>query len=143
MIGLPDYIFLKPGKLSEEERILMATHTTIGSDILQKIARAHGFAAAFLQMAIDITRHHHERWDGKGYPDRLRDQDIPLAARFVSIADVYDALRSRRLHKPALSHAAAVEIILETSQGQFDPMLIQVFKACSTQLDQVFKSNPD
>jgi response regulator RpfG family c-di-GMP phosphodiesterase len=143
MIGLPDYIFLKPGKLSDEERILMRTHTTIGSDILQKIARTHGFAAPFLQMAIDITRSHHERWDGKGYPDRLRDQDIPLAARFVSIADVYDALRSRRLHKPALSHTSAVEILTETSQGQFDPLLLQVFQNCSNRWDQVFKSNPD
>ncbi|MBI1831246.1 MAG: protein kinase, partial [Planctomycetes bacterium] len=68
MIGLPDHIFLKPGKLNDEERILMRTHTTIGADILQKISRVHGFAAPFFQMAIDITRHHHERWDGKDYP---------------------------------------------------------------------------
>jgi response regulator RpfG family c-di-GMP phosphodiesterase len=143
MIGLPDHILLKPGKLSDEERVLMRAHTIIGADILQKITRSHGFAAAFLQMAIDITRHHHERWDGTGYPDRLRDQDIPLAARFVAMADVYDALRSRRLHKPALSHEAAVEIISESSQGQFDPTLIQVFNACADGWDKVFKSNPD
>lgn len=143
MIGLPDHIFLKPGKLSDEERMLMRTHTTIGSDILQKIARTHGFAAGFLQMAIDITRHHHERWDGKGYPDGLRDQDIPLAARFVAIADVYDALRSRRLHKPALSQASAIEVISEGSQGQFDPTLVQAFKACAGKWDQIFKANPD
>lgn len=143
MIGLPDYIFLKPGKLSDEERMLMRTHTTIGSDILQKIARSHSFAAAFLQMAIDITRHHHERWDGTGYPDRLRAQDIPLAARFVGIADVYDALRSRRLHKPALSQSSAVEVITEGSQGQFDPMLVQAFRVCAGKWDEVFKSNPD
>lgn len=143
MIGLPDYIFLKPGKLSDEERILMRTHTTIGGDILQKVARAHGFAAGFLQMAIDITRHHHERWDGKGYPDRLHSQDIPLAARIVSIADVYDALRSRRLHKPALSQAAAIEIICEGSQGQFDPTLVHAFNKCAAKWDHVFHSNPD
>ncbi len=143
MIGLPDHIFLKPGKLSDDERILMRTHTTIGADILQKIARNHGFAAAFLQMAIDITRHHHERWDGKGYPDRLRDQDIPLAARIVSLADVYDALRSRRLHKPALSQVSVVEVITEGSQGQFDPTLVQVFAMCAPKLEQIFRSNPD
>ena len=132
---------MKPGKLTDEERIQMRTHTTIGADILQKIAHTHGFTAGFVQMAIDITRHHHERWDGKGYPDRLSDHDIPLAARIVSIADVYDALRCRRAHKPALSHAAALEIIGETSQGQFDPALLQVFLACATSFDEIFKAN--
>jgi response regulator RpfG family c-di-GMP phosphodiesterase/serine/threonine protein kinase len=143
MIGLPDHIFLKPGKLSDEERILMRTHTSIGADILQKIARSHGFAAPFLQMAIDITRHHHERWDGKGYPDRLHAEDIPLAARFVHLGDVYDALRSRRLHKPALSHTAAVEVLTEGSAGQFDPMLVHAFRACAAKWEQVFKSHLD
>ena len=143
MIGLPEYVFLKPGKLTDDERFLMRSHTTVGADILQKIARNHGFAAGFLQMAIDITRHHHERWDGKGYPDRLHDENIPLSARFVSVADVYDALRSRRPHKPALSHAAVVELMTESSQGQFDPALIQVFQSCSHALDRIFKDHPD
>ena len=143
MIGLPEYVFLKPGKLSDDERFLMRSHTTVGADILQKIARNHGFAAAFLQMAIDITRHHHERWDGKGYPDRLSADAIPLAARIVAIADVYDALRSRRPHKPALSHIAVVELMTESSQGQFDPSLIQVFQSCAPAFDRVFKANPD
>jgi response regulator RpfG family c-di-GMP phosphodiesterase/serine/threonine protein kinase len=143
MIGLPEYIFLKPGKLTDDERVLMRTHTTIGADILQKIARSHGFAATFLQMAIDITRHHHERWDGRGYPDHLRDQNIPLAARIVSIADVYDALRSRRPHKPALSHAATVEVMTESSQGQFDPTLLNAFKKCADGFDQIFRAHPD
>jgi response regulator RpfG family c-di-GMP phosphodiesterase len=143
MISLPDHVVLKPGKLSDEERIQMRQHTTIGADILQKIASTHGFNVAFLQMAIDITRHHHERWDGTGYPDRLRDQDIPLAARIVSIVDVYDALRSRRPHKPPLSHAAAVEILTETSPGQFDPALLHVFKSCASRFEDVFKSLPE
>jgi response regulator RpfG family c-di-GMP phosphodiesterase len=143
MIGLPDHIFLKPGKLADEERILMRTHTTIGSDILQKIARSNGIAAPFLQMAIDITRSHHERWDGKGYPDRLCGTDIPLAARFVALADVYDALRSRRLHKPALCQTAAVEVITQGSHGQFDPNLVQAFESCAAKLDEIFRANPD
>ncbi len=143
MIGLPDHLILKPGQLSDEERILMRQHATIGADILQKVAHAHGFAIAFLQMAIDITRHHHERWDGKGYPDHLRDQDIPLAARIVSIADVYDALRSRRPHKPALPHVATVEVMLESSQGQFDPALLHVFQICADDFAQVYKAHPD
>ncbi|HZZ79171.1 MAG TPA: protein kinase [Gemmataceae bacterium] len=143
MIGLPEYVFLKPGKLTDDERVLMRSHTTIGADILTKVARNHGFAAAFLQMAIDITRHHHERWDGTGYPDRLAADDIPLAARFVLIADVYDALRSRRPHKPALSHTAAVELMTDSSSGQFDPTLFKVFLHCADGMDQVFKTHPD
>ena len=143
MIGLPEHIFLKPGKLSDEERVVMRSHTTVGADILQKVARNHRFAAAFLHMAIDITRHHHERWDGKGYPDRLSGEAIPLSARFVCLADVYDALRSRRPHKPALSHASAVELLTDASQGQFDPALMQVFQSCSAAMDRVFKENPD
>jgi response regulator RpfG family c-di-GMP phosphodiesterase len=143
MIGLPEYVFMKPGKLSDDERVLMRSHTTIGADILTKVARNHGFAATFLQMAIDIARHHHERWDGMGYPDRLSAEEIPLAARFVAIADVYDALRARRPHKPALSHASAVEVVTEASQGQFDPTLLQIFKKCAASMEQVFKSHPD
>lgn len=143
MIGLPEYVFQKPGKLSDDERVMMRSHTTIGADILTKVARNHGFAAAFMAMAIDITRHHHERWDGMGYPDRLSGEDIPLAARFVAVADVYDALRARRPHKPALSHAAAVEVMTQSSSGQFDPTLMQVFQACAGGMEHVFKSHPD
>lgn len=143
MIGLPDHIFLKPGKLTDDERILMRSHTSIGGDILKKIARTHGFAEAFLQMASDISRHHHERWDGRGYPDRLANESIPLAARIVAVADVYDALRSRRLHKPALSHPATIEIMTEASDGQFDPNLLRCFQRCADRWDQIFRGNPD
>jgi response regulator RpfG family c-di-GMP phosphodiesterase len=143
MIGLPEHILLKPGRLAADERFQMQTHTTIGAEILQKVARKHSFAGAFLQMAIDIVRHHHERWDGKGYPDRLVGHDIPLAARLVTVADVYDALRSRRPHKPALAHAAAVEVMTEATGGQFDPTLLHVFQRCSSIVEQIFKELPD
>lgn len=143
MIAMPDHIILKPGKLADEERVLMRQHASIGADILQKIVSTHGFTAVFLRMAIDITRHHHERWDGTGYPDRLQAQDIPLAARIVSVTDVYDALRSRRAHKPALSHAAAVEILTQASHGQFDPALLHVFETCAASFEEVFKDHPD
>ncbi len=142
-MGLPDHILLKPGKLDPDERILMQTHTTIGADILQEVARQHGSAVAFLQMAINITRHHHERYDGKGYPDRLAGTDIPLSARIVAIADVYDALRSRRVYKPALSHAAALEVMLQTSPGQFDPVLIQAFQRCAGDFERIARELPD
>lgn len=136
-VGLPDYILLKPGKLDADERVLMQTHTTIGADTLHKVAERHGFAAGFFRMAIDIARHHHERYDGRGYPDRLEGEDIPLAARIVAVADVYDALRSRRAYKPALSHAAAVQLMIEASPGQFDPHLFQAFHRCAPRIERI------
>jgi response regulator RpfG family c-di-GMP phosphodiesterase len=142
-VGLPDHILLKPGKLTAEERILMQAHTVIGAETLSQVARQHGFALAFLQTAIDVTRHHHERWDGTGYPDRLAGTDIPLAARMVALADVYDALRSRRIYKPALSHTATVQIMCEASAGHFDPALIEVFRACAPEFDRVFQELKD
>jgi HD-GYP domain-containing protein (c-di-GMP phosphodiesterase class II) len=98
---------------------------------------------AFLQMAIDIVRHHHERHDGKGYPDRLAGSDIPLAARIVTIVDVYDALRSRRAYKPALSHAAALQVMLDSSSGQFDPALMQIFQRCAQHFERIYRESPD
>jgi response regulator RpfG family c-di-GMP phosphodiesterase len=138
-VGLPDHILLKPGKLDGDERVLMQTHTVIGSDTLREVARHHGFALAFLQMAADIARHHHERFDGRGYPDRLAGSDIPLAARLVAVADVYDALRSRRVYKPALSHAAALQMMTEGCQGQFDPALLPVFHRCAPRFEAIFR----
>ena len=126
-VGLPDHILLKPGKLEPEERILMQTHTTIGSDTLKAVMKQHGSALAFLQMAADIARHHHERFDGEGYPDRLAGSNIPLSARLVAICDVYDALRSRRSYKPALSHSTAIQVM---TTGQFDSALLQVIEQC-------------
>lgn len=136
-VGLPDHILLKPGKLTPEERLIMQTHTTIGADTLAEVSRQYGFARAFLQMAIDIARHHHERWDGTGYPDRLTGEAIPLAARVVALADVYDALRSRRVYKPGLSHASAVGV-MASSEGQFDPSLLQAFHRCAERMEQIY-----
>jgi response regulator RpfG family c-di-GMP phosphodiesterase len=137
-VGLPDHILLKPGKLAPEERILMQAHTTMASETLADLAKQYGSARAFLQMASDITRHHHERYDGTGYPDRLVGNAIPLAARIVSVADVYDALRCRRSYKPALSHVAAVQLMSE-STGQFDPALMQAFQRCAERFEQIFR----
>jgi response regulator RpfG family c-di-GMP phosphodiesterase/serine/threonine protein kinase len=141
--GLPDHILLKPGKLTTEEFAVMRTHTTIGADLLQKVAKKHGFAKTFLQMAVDITRHHHERFDGKGYPDCLAGDDIPLSARIVAIADVYDALRSRRVYKPALPHVDVVRIMREESEGHFDPALMLVFRECAERFDKLFVESSD
>jgi response regulator RpfG family c-di-GMP phosphodiesterase len=142
-IALPDRVLLKPGRLDPEERMLMQTHTIVGAETLQEVARQHGGAVGFLHLAIDITRHHHERHDGLGYPDRLAAGSIPLAARLVAIGDVYDALRSRRLYKPPLSHASAVQVILEGSPGQFDPALVHAFQACHPQFEHIFREFAD
>jgi response regulator RpfG family c-di-GMP phosphodiesterase len=141
-VGLPDHILRKPGKFTAEERVIMQTHTTIGADTLTEVARHHNFALAFLQMAIDIVRHHHERWDGAGYPDGLAGTAIPLSARIVSLGDVYDALRSKRVYRPALSHGAVMQLMTETP-GQFDPALVGVFQSCSDRLNQIFKEMPN
>jgi response regulator RpfG family c-di-GMP phosphodiesterase len=137
--GLPDHILLKPGKLTADELVLMQAHTTMGSDTLQKVADRHGFARAFLQMAVEITRHHHERWDGRGYPDGLEGEAIPLAARIVAVADVYDALRSRRVYKPSLSHATALRMMVEDSPGHFDPSLLHAFTRCASDFEKTFR----
>jgi response regulator RpfG family c-di-GMP phosphodiesterase len=142
-VGLPDDILLKPGKLADDERIIMQSHTLIGAETLAEVARQHGSALAFLQMAIDIARHHHERWDGTGYPDRLAGEAIPLAARVVTICDVYDTLRCRQTYKPALSHAAALQLMLEASPGQFDPLLLQALQQCAPRLERIFQELSD
>jgi response regulator RpfG family c-di-GMP phosphodiesterase len=142
-VGLPDHILLKPGKLDGEERMLMQAHTTMGAETLQEVARSHSSAQAFLQMAIDIIRHHHERYDGQGYPDGLSGDAIPLAARIVAIGDVYDALRSRRAYKPALSHGAALQVMIETAGKQFDPVLMKAFQQAAPQFETIFRDNPD
>ncbi len=136
--GIPDHILMKPGKLTDDEFEVMKTHTTIGADILNKVAAKHDFDRSFLKMAMEITRHHHERFDGTGYPDGLAGSTIPLSARIVAIADVYDALRSRRVYKPAFPHADVVKIMAQQSPGHFDPALLKVFEQCAHQFETLF-----
>jgi response regulator RpfG family c-di-GMP phosphodiesterase/serine/threonine protein kinase len=140
-VALPEYVLQKPNKLEPDERILMQTHTTIGAGILEKVVQRSPSTLAFLQMAIDVIRHHHEHFSGDGYPDKLTGSAIPLSARLVAIADVYDALRSHRPHRPALSHSVAVEIIT-SAKGQFDPALLEVFEDCADRFERIFRDCP-
>ena len=94
-------------------------------------------------MAVDVARHHHERFDGKGYPDRLAGEEIPLSARIVAIADVYDALRSKRIYKPALPHADAVRIMVKEDTGHFDPFLLATFQRCCEDFERIFQQLTD
>lgn len=142
-VGLPDQILLKAGRLDAEERQIMQTHTTIGAETLQHCAHRFGSGIGFIHMAIDIARHHHEHYDGSGYPDGLTGTDIPLAARIVTIADAYDSLRSRRPQRPGLSHLSALQIMLESPAGKFDPSLLKVFECCAPQFERTFRDVPD
>jgi response regulator RpfG family c-di-GMP phosphodiesterase len=141
--ALPDHILNKPGPLDPNERLVMQAHTTIGADTLREVARQHPFATAFLHTAIDIARSHHERWDGTGYPDRLAGDRIPLPARLLALADVYDALRSRRVYKPGLTHTTTVMTMTEGSTGHFDPALVEVFRKVADQFDRIFREFND
>ncbi len=141
--ALPDHILNKPGPFEPGERLLMQAHTSIGADTLREVAKLHPFASGFLHTAIDIARAHHERWDGTGYPDRLAGEAIPLAARVTALADVYDALRCRRVHKPALSHHTAALTITDGSPGHFDPALVEAFRRVAPLFDSIFRECAD
>jgi response regulator RpfG family c-di-GMP phosphodiesterase len=135
--ALPDHILTKVGKLEGDERLIMQTHTTIGAEMLDRAYQRHGFSAAFYQMAHDLVKHHHERYDGTGYPDRLAGENIPLAARIFALVDTYDSLRARQPYKPALTHDVALQILTETSPGQFDPQLLEIFQQNAERLRDV------
>lgn len=125
-VGIQDAILLKRGPLTDAERIRMQDHTTIGGKCLKDIEQRLG-RSNFLQMAREITLYHHEHWDGNGYPSGLAGEEIPLAARIVSIVDVYEALSSKRAYKEAFPHDRCVAIIREQAGRQFDPGLVEVF----------------
>jgi putative two-component system response regulator len=131
-VGIPDGVLLKPGRLTEEEFEVMKRHTAIGGQTLDAAARAHP-EARFLQMACDIAWSHHERYDGTGYPRGLAGDRIPLCGRIVAVADVYDALTTERVYKPAYSHETARSIILEGRGTYFDPHLVDAFVEQETQ----------
>lgn len=134
-VGVPDHILLKPGKLTEEERRLMETHSIVGAKTLRAVNDEHP-GNAFIRMGIEIAESHHEKWDGSGYPHKLNGDAIPLAARIIALADVYDALTSKRCYKEAFSHEKAAEIIRSESGRHFDPRMVEVF----CQIGQEFKA---
>ena len=122
-IGVPDALLLKPGPLTPDEVVLMRTHVLIGEEIVRTLRFARGL--------LPIVRHHHERWDGRGYPDGLRGEDIPLPARIVAVCDAYDSMISDRPYRRAFSPAHAVEVLRQGAGSQWDARLVELF------LDQV------
>jgi response regulator RpfG family c-di-GMP phosphodiesterase len=141
--ALPDHILLKTSPPTPEERHTLESHTVIASELFRKLGRAAAGGQAFLQMAAAVTRYHHERYDGTGYPDRLGGDAIPLAARLVAVADAYDTLRCRRANKPGQPHSAAVQSLNLNSPGQFDPRVLEVFLQVADSFEATFREVPD
>ena len=134
-VGIPDNILCKPGKLSAEEFEIMKGHAAIGGDTLKQIV-LDGHDHSFLKMGMQIAYCHHEKWDGSGYPNGLVGDRIPLSARILALADVYDALTSQRVYKPAFSHEKAAGIIAEGRGGHFDPAVLDAFNACQSDFER-------
>ncbi|HMZ76736.1 MAG TPA: two-component system response regulator [Rhodocyclaceae bacterium] len=128
-VGIPDHILLKPGKLTPDEWEIMKTHAKLGSDAIELAEKDEAQPVAFLTFAKEIARHHHERWDGSGYPDGLRGDEIPLSARLMALADVFDALTTRRVYKAPMSMETARRIIVEGRGNHFDPDVVDAFLA--------------
>jgi len=126
-VGIPDHILLKPGKLTPEEWEIMKTHSKLGSDAIQKAENDVELPLPFLSVAKEIAHWHHEKWDGTGYPDGLTGEAIPLSARMMALADVFDALISVRVYKPAMPYDVARDIIVEGKGKHFDPDLVDIF----------------
>jgi putative two-component system response regulator len=137
-VGIPDSVLLKPGRLSDDEFDIMKTHTTIGADTLA--AALEQFPGArFLEMGRDIAATHHERWDGKGYPRQLAGEQIPLGGRIVAVADVFDALTSKRVYKAAFTPMVAKNIIVQDSGKHFDPDVVEAFLACEQEFARIYE----
>jgi putative two-component system response regulator len=128
-VGIPDSILLKPGKLDADEFEIMKTHTTLGKLAIESAEARLGKSVPFLVCAKEIAFSHQEKWDGSGYPVGLTGEQIPISARLMAIADVYDALISRRVYKPPFTHETAMKIIEEGRGRHFDPDIVDAFAA--------------
>lgn len=138
-VGVPDSILLKPGPLTPDEFEVVKTHAVIGANTLSAVQAQHP-NNEFVSMGVDIARYHHERWDGEGYPDGLSGEEIPLAARIMAVADVYEALRSERVYKAAYTHEESVEIIREEIGTKFDPRVGEAFLSGERKLEHAWNA---
>lgn len=146
-VGVPDAVLKKQGGLTKEEFEQMKAHTTSGGDLLRQIAALMPHDQERINVAIEISECHHERYDGTGYPKGLKGDEIPLSARITAVADIYDALRSPRPYKPGFTHEESMDIMLKgdgrTSPEHFDPRVLAVFESINEMLRDAYDSNPD
>lgn len=138
-VGIPDAILLKPGRLTPEEFEIIKSHTTIGAETLAAVHRTYP-ENALIHMGMEIALRHHEKWDGSGYPGGLAGEAIPLAARIMAVADVYEALRSDRPYRQALEHRVVANMIVADSGRHFDPALVRVFEELASQFEALSSS---
>jgi putative two-component system response regulator len=134
-IAIPDKILLKPGKLDPEEYEIMKTHTTRGKDIIHELGEVT--TSIYLKHCEDICYGHHERWDGNGYPQKLKENEIPLTARLAALADVYDALVCARVYKAAMPYEEAIKIIIDGRGAHFDPVIVDAVAQIQDQLKEI------
>ncbi|MCK8824028.1 response regulator [Fuchsiella alkaliacetigena] len=135
-VGVPDRILQKPGQLSDDEFELMKTHTTLGAETLRAVDKESA-DNKFVKMGIEIAESHHEKWNGQGYPQAKRGKEIPLPARIVALADVYDALRAKRHYKEPFSHKKSKKIILESRGSHFEPAIVDSFIALEAKFEEI------
>ena len=140
-IVIPDHIILKAGKLNEDEYEVIKSHTTKGAEIIEKLIHLEN--EAFCDYAYDIARHHHEKYDGNGYPDGLKGEEISIAAQIVSLVDVYDALTSRRVYKAAYKTEKAYQMILNGQSGVFSSKLLKAFTEVRKPFEVIVKKYSD
>jgi len=142
-VGIPDRILLKPGRFEPHEMEIMKTHTTLGRDAILSAERELGIEVDFLKYAKEIAYGHQEKWDGSGYPEGLAGDAIPISARLMALADVYDALISRRVYKEGMSHEQAVAIIAEGHGKHFDPDITDAFLEIQKQFVEIAQRYAD
>jgi putative two-component system response regulator len=135
-VGIPDHILLKPDRLTDDEFEMMKSHSRLGRDSLEKAERQLGMPVAFLRFAKEIAYSHHEKWDGTGYPEGLSGDAIPVSARLMALADVYDALICKRVYKAGMRHDLAANVLMEGRGVHFDPIVVDTFMA----LQEEFKA---
>ena len=142
-VGIPDRILLKPASLSREEFDIMITHTTLGFDAIEQAEKTLGTQVPFLKTVKEIALSHQEKWDGSGYPQGLKGDAIPMSARLMAVADVYDALISQRVYKPALPHDRAVQIMFQGRGSHFDPDMVDAFIESQHEFDAIAQRYKD
>jgi putative two-component system response regulator len=142
-VGIPDNVLLKPGRLTDEEREIMNSHTTLGYKSIEQAEARLGTKVGFLTMAKEIALSHQEKWDGSGYPQGLSGDNIAISARLMAVADVYDALISKRVYKPPFTHEQARDILVKDRGTHFDPDMVDAFLAVEDEFRAIAGEHAD